>query len=559
MSIENVRSALSRPLIALLLCLLATGADAGAAVNETAGQGRPAALILLNRTIFIFRSALLEVPPEARARRAQLVIEDAVEHGAALIVDTKRHDADWLVMVDEKLAFVVTPADLDPANGLDTAQTARDAASLLRKTLQEMGEARSGEFLLKSLLACAAATGLLILFLKFMLTIRRKTANSLAARSNRTNQNGTGLSARFIGRQYFFITLTFLARLILAAVMLLAFYEWLSFVLLRFPYTRPWGEELHASFLQALRTALDSIAGALPGIGVAIVIFMFARFVLQMMHRVLGQIAGSARHPVWLSPETLSTTRWLASALVWLFAVAMAYPYLPGAQTEAFKGLSVLLGLMISLGSTSLVGQGAAGLILTYTRTFRTGEYVRIGEHEGTVVATGIFTTCIQTGLGEELMIPNSLIVGTVTKNYSRTVRGTGYVIDTTVTIGYDTPWRQVHAMLIEAARKTPGILASPEPQVFQTALSDYYPEYRLVAQAIPSSPRPRAEVLSLLHANIQDVFNQYGVQIMSPHYMSDPSDPKLVSAGDWHKSPAQAPIAAANPESPASSKPTDP
>jgi len=178
-------------------------------------------------------------------------------------------------------------------------------------------------------------------------------------------------------------------------------------------------------------------------------------------------------------------------------------------------------------------------LILTYTRTFRAGEYVRIGDHEGTVMETGIFTTRIQTGLGEELMIPNSLIVGAVTKNYSRTVRGTGYIIDTTVTIGYDTPWRQVHAMLIEAAQKTPGILASPPPQVFQTALSDYYPEYRLVAQAIPSNPRPRAETLSLLHANVQDVFNTHGVQIMSPHYMADPASAKIVAPEDWHKPPA--------------------
>ena len=233
-------------------------------------------------------------------------------------------------------------------------------------------------------------------------------------------------------------------------------------------------------------------------------------------------------------------TRRLVSIGIWLFALAMAYPYLPGAQTEAFKGLSVLLGLMVSLGASSVVGQGAAGLILIYTRTIRPGEYVRVGEHEGTVTVLGMFTTRIRTGLGEELTLPNSLITGSVTKNYSRAVQGQGFIVDTTVTIGYDTPWRQVEAMLVEAARRTPGILETPAPHVFQTALSDFYPEYRLVAQAVTEGAHPRAEVMTHLHANIQDVFNEYGVQIMSPHYLGDPADAKLVRPDDWYPAPAK-------------------
>jgi small-conductance mechanosensitive channel len=222
----------------------------------------------------------------------------------------------------------------------------------------------------------------------------------------------------------------------------------------------------------------------------------------------------------------------------------MAYPYLPGSGTEAFKGLSVLVGLMISLGASNLVGQAASGLILTYGRVFRKGEYVRVAEHEGTVTEMGMFATRIRTGLGEELTISNSRILDSTTKNYSRAVKGAGYVLDTTVTIGYDTAWRQVHAMLIKAALRTEGVLAEPAPVVFQTALSDWYPEYRLVCQAIPSDPRPRALVLSQLHANIQDVFNEYGVQIMSPQYMDDPAEPKMVPRERWYPAPAQEPDA---------------
>jgi len=197
---------------------------------------------------------------------------------------------------------------------------------------------------------------------------------------------------------------------------------------------------------------------------------------------------------------------------------------------------------MLSLGASSFVAQVAAGLILTYTSTLRKGEYVRVGEHEGTVVEVGAFNTRIRTGLGEEIVLPNNFITGVATRNYSREVQGAGYIVDTVVTIGYDTPWRQVEAMLTEAARRTPGVLESPAPRVYQTALTDWYPEYRLVAQAIPDQPRPRAEVLSALHANIQDVFNENGVQIMSPHYVLDPSEPKVVPKSRWYTAPAKAP-----------------
>lgn len=287
------------------------------------------------------------------------------------------------------------------------------------------------------------------------------------------------------------------------------------------------------------RYLINGMLDALPGLAVALCILIIARAISGFSRHVLQRMArpGNLR---WLTEETLQPTTRLTSLAIWLFAIVMAYPYLPGSGTEAFKGLSVLVGLMISLGASSVIGQAASGLILTYSRTLRVGEFVRIGDNEGTVTEVGVFNTTIRTGLGEVLTLPNSMITGSVTRNYSRIVQGQGYVVDTVVTIGYDTPWRQVEAMLIEAARRTDGILQTPAPQVFQTALSDFYPEYRLVAQAIPSEPRPRALLLSVLHANIQDVFNEYGVQIMSPHYLGDPQEAKWVPREHWHAAPAK-------------------
>jgi len=206
----------------------------------------------------------------------------------------------------------------------------------------------------------------------------------------------------------------------------------------------------------------------------------------------------------------------------------MAYPYIPGAQTDAFKGLSVLLGLMVSVGASGIVGQAASGLILMYTRTYRPGEYVRVSEQRGTVVALGLFTTRMRTGLGEELTLPNSMVLATVTKNYSRAVKGTGFILDTVVTIGYDAPWRQVQAMLVEAAVRTDGVVRDPMPA---------YPDgaVRLLRRVPPRVPgashrsAPAGGLLSTLHANVLDVFNEHGVQIMSPHYFTDPHEAKVV------------------------------
>jgi small-conductance mechanosensitive channel len=326
------------------------------------------------------------------------------------------------------------------------------------------------------------------------------------------------------------------------SLLLLLVYQWLGVVLAQFPFTRAWGERLNEFLLSLIKRFALSIAHALPDLLAAALIFAIAFGAVRLMKRFFDAVREGRVVVDWLDAEVATTTSRLCTAAVWLFALAMAYPYLPGADTDAFKGLSVLLGLMISLGASNLVGQAASGLILTYTRTFRVGEYVRAAGHEGTVVSLGAFTTRIRTGMGEELTISNSQVMGDVTRNYSRAVKGQGFIVDTVVTIGYDTPWRQVNALLVQAALRTPGVLAEPAPKVFQTALSDYYPEYRLVCQAVPSEPRPRAEVMNALHANIQDLFNEHGVQIMSPHYFADPAQAKLVPPDQWYAPPAKPP-----------------
>ncbi|RLJ65312.1 mechanosensitive ion channel family protein [Sulfurisoma sediminicola] len=534
-----------RTLLFVLLALIAgtssvlAAADAKPASGEAAYTGPIAPLVVFNRAIIIFRVPFLGASPTARAERARTFIDAALREGGPLKVEVRPNPEGQLVMIDNKLAFIVTTDDANAGLQESAEAAAQRAAHLLAQVVGETREARSTEAMLKALTWSAAATLVFALLLWPLLRsggwLGRTLQKFAAVAVHRRPLSGT----RIFEEQYlipFALRLLVLLRWLIIALLV---YEWLSFVLSRFPYTRPWGEGLNTYLLTLIQGLAKGMVDAIPGLVTAVAIFVLARFFIGFLGGFLERMARVSELE-WLSPDTLPTTRRLFSIVVWLFAVVMAYPYLPGAQTEAFKGLSVLLGLMVSLGSTSVIGQALSGLILTYTRTIRPGEYVRVAEHEGTVTAMGAFTTRIRTGLGEELILPNSVITSNVTRNYSRAVKGAGYIVDTTVTIGYDTPWRQIEAMLIEAARRTPGVLADPAPRVFQTALSDFYPEYRLVAQAIPTTASSRAEVLTTLHANIQDVFNEHGVQIMSPHYMTDGAEAKVVKPEDWYRAPAR-------------------
>ena len=176
-------------------------------------------------------------------------------------------------------------------------------------------------------------------------------------------------------------------------------------------------------------------------------------------------------------------------------------------------------------------------MMLLYSRTLRSGEWVRIGEHEGRVEAVGMFATRLKTGFGDEIVLPNSVVVGMTTVNYSRLGGANGILVETGVTIGYTEPWRQVEALLLLAAERTAALRREPKPVVVQRALSDFYVDYRLYAYTDDAAGRLR--VLAALHGNIQDAFNEFGVQILSPHYLGDPAHPAVVPKEKWHLAPA--------------------
>jgi len=531
--------------LALLLCLaLWLGALTVGPVHAqpAAAAQPPGQVMVMNRNVATLRGSLFGFPAAARADEATRRIGDALRLGDELAVSTQDRAEGTLVQIDGATMFAITPGDTLEGTLPAARDEAHRAAALLQHAIEESRESRDLKSLLialgVSLLATAVAVALLWAAMRLRSRVERWIVGQTLVHADRLRVGGVDLVRRE-GLLRFELLLLNAAFWMVVALLV---YEWLSVVLAQFPFTRAWGEQLNSFLFGLLGRFALAIVRAVPDLVAAALIFWLAYVLTRMLRGFFAKVAASQVKLPWLDADVAGTTSRLCLAGIWLFALAMAYPYLPGSDTEAFRGLSVLVGLMISLGASNLVGQLASGLILTYTRTFRAGEYVRVGADEGTVTSLGTFTTRIRTGMGEELTISNTQILGAVTRNYSRTVKGQGFIVDTTVTIGYDTPWRQVTAMLVEAARRTPGVLADPPPRVYQVALSDFYPEYRLVCQAVPSEPRPRAEVMSLLHANVQDVFNEHGVQIMSPHYLGDPAQSKLVPREQWYTPPAKPP-----------------
>jgi len=527
-------------LVAVVLAVLALVPAISLAESGEEDQQllEPAELTLANRHIFTMRSAGLAASPAVRALTVQENIESIVRRGGPLEVTTRALPEGIAVMLDGSLVFRVLQGDADPELG-DNVQLVTDAAvHNLRTALAEMHELRDSGRLARAvgyaLLATLAFAGLMWALWRGYATLARRIRGFV---TRRAEQLSSGWSRHVAGRVGVTNLATVPLRMLAWLVTLLLLYEWLTLVLGFFPYTRPWSERLLGRLLNALGRFGSGMLEAIPGLVFVMLIFFVTRFVIRVMRVFFEGVQAGRVEVGWVDDATARPTERLLTAIIWLFALVAAYPYLPGSGSEAFKGIGVFVGLMLSIGASGIVNQAVSGLMLMYTRALRPGEFVQIGETEGTVTAVGFLNTQIETLRHELINIPNAVIASSVTRNYSRLARDGGVRVATKVTIGYDTPWRQVQAMLLMAADRTASLVKDPAPKVLQTALQDFYVEYTLLV-TVPD-PSQKYAALSELNAHIQDVFNEHGVQIMSPNYEADPAAPKLVPKEKWFEPPA--------------------
>ena len=496
-----------------------------------------AALVMQHRTVVVFRAPLGALSPADRASAASRRIEALAESNVADSVFARAIPEGVLISVGPHSIFTITQADVDTLRGATLALTSRSAVSQLGAVLLATREERSLAHIVSAIGFAVAATVVFLIALRLLRAGRRLALGKLPAARSQLADIAVGGFTLLSTESLLLIARRVVSLLAWAAGLFMA-YLWLAYVLTRFAYTRPWGEAL-GSYLTttAGHLALVALSG-IPGIFTVVLILIAARWVTRVVAAFFDAVETGGVEVPWVHAETANPTKRIAIALLWLFAIVVAYPYVPGSGSDVFKGVSVFAGLVLSLGSSGIMNQAMSGLVLMYARALKPGDYVRVGETEGTVIELGMLSTKIATTKREEVTLPNAVVVAATIKNFSRPVADGGVLLYTSVTIGYDAPWRQIEGLLLTAAHRTAGLLEEPRPFVLKTALSDFYVEYQLNAQLV--DPASRVRVLDQLHAHILDAFNEYGVQIMSPHFMANPPRPAVVPRDQWYAPPAE-------------------
>lgn len=396
---------------------------------------------------------------------------------------------------------------------------------------------RSPDVLRRHLLEAAAATLAFVGALALLTWLFRRIKGLLETRYRRRIQN-LGIQSFEIVRaeniwRALYAAVSGLQILIIAA----AIFAYLEFVLGRFPWTRRFATNLMADVLRPIKGAGLDLLDYLPNLVFLLVLCFVIRFSLRLVRLFFdsvarGRVVFAAFEAEWALP-TYKIVRFVILAL----AVIVAYPYIPGSDSAAFKGVSLLIGVVISLGSSSAMANTLAGLMLVYRRAFRVGDRVRIGEVLGDVTAVRLQVTHLRTLKNEEVTIPNSTIVNGHVVNYSALASNRGLILHAKVGIGYETPWRQVEAMLLEAAARTSGLLSEPRPFVLHESLDTFCVVYEI--NAFCNEAKAMERLHTELLRNILDLFNEYGVQIMTPAYEGDPKTPKIVPKELWYATPA--------------------
>lgn len=313
--------------------------------------------------------------------------------------------------------------------------------------------------------------------------------------------------------------LIFLANLLRYAFMLFQLVLTVPLLFAIFPQTKNLAFKLFSYIWDPIKGIFLGIVDYIPNLFTIFVIWYAVKSLVRLVHYLANEVQGERLKIRGFYPDWAIPTFHIVRFLLYAFMIAMIYPYLPGSKSGVFQGISVFVGLIVSLGSSTVIGNIIAGLVITYMRPFKLGDRIQLNDTTGNVIEKTPLVTRIRTPKNEVVTIPNSFIMSSHTVNYSASAREYGLIIHSEVTIGYDAPWRQVHQLLIDAALNTPGVVDDPRPFVLETSLSDWYPVYQV--NAYIKDANRLGEIYSNLHQNIQDRFNEAGVEIMSPHYMA--------------------------------------
>jgi len=487
---------------------------------ETLGEVFP--VMLDNQELFTIRQGIGSFSAQERAKsitaRIEKIADDDVLSPEDLTIKIDPEDKNPSIILGDTVIATITSKDAKLHSVSQEVLAERSLAKIKAAIIRYRQERQPDNLLKDAVLTVSATLATVLIFWVIIFISSRvfpqiqRLITSLVP--GVVFQNFEIISSQTIGI-FSLRVLQFIRTLIILTIL----YFYLTFVLRLFPWTRKFGDGFLQYFFSALEVISQEIAKYLPNIFIILLIVFITHYLLRAIKPFFTglereNLVINGFYPDWAKP-----TYNLLSLLIIALAIVIAFPYLPGFNSPAFQGVSVFLGVLFSLGSTSAIANVVGGIILIYTRSFQLGDKISIGDVIGDVIEKGLLVTRIRTPANRIITIPNSSLLNTNVINFSVSQREfkQPLILQTTVTLGYDLPWRKVHATLKEAALATKFIVSEPAPFVLQTSLDDFYVSYQL--NAYTDHPSKMVYIYSELHQNIQDKCNEVGIEIMSPHY----------------------------------------
>jgi len=469
------------------------------------------------QTLLVLHSGVGSFSTVERAQAVEQRLQDVLDSPTASHdTSVQRTEMGLVIMMGDKPIISVTPGD-EKAEKVTAEVLADRWARAIREGMEHARTQMLSRSLWRRLLNAAIVLVLAVLAGLLVRRGRRALGQWLEGRRERIptlHLRGLELvSPKFLyeGLGHFMAIVSLALLLVIAAGALILIFE-------QVPATQSYAHQVFLWIWDPLAVIFWGVVGYLPNLFYLLVIVFVTRFVMRGVGFVFEQAhRGVISLEPWVHRDVARPTAQILKVALIVLALFFIAPLIPGTGTSAAQAITVLLGLTVSLGSTSTVGNAIAGIVLTYMRPFQLGDRVQIGETTGDVVERTFLYTKVLTIKNEEVMVPSLQVIGTTMINYSAKARESGLILHTSVTIGYDAPWRKVHELLLRAADRTANVLKNPKPFVLQTSLDDSYVSYQL--NAYTDQPNQMAQIYADLHQNIQDSFNEGGVEIMSPHY----------------------------------------
>ena len=487
---------------------------------ETLGEVFP--VMLDNQELFTIRQGIGSFSAQERAKsitaRIEKIADDDVLSPEDLTIKIDPEDKNPSIILGDTVIATITSKDAK-LHAVSQEVLAERALAKIKAAIVSYRQERQPGKLLKDVALTVSATLSTVLIFWAMIFISSRVFPQIQRLITSlvpgvVFQNFEIISSRTIGI-FSLRVLQFIRTLIILTIL----YFYLTFILRLFPWTRKFGDGFLQYFFSALEVFSQEIAKYLPNIFIILLVVFITHYLLRAIRPFFTALERENLVIHGFYPDWAKPTYNLLSLLIIALAIVIAFPYLPGFNSPAFQGVSVFLGVLFSLGSTSAIANVVGGIILIYTRSFQLGDKISIGDVIGDVIEKGLLVTRIRTPANRIITIPNSSLLNTNVINFSVSQREfkQPLILQTTVTLGYDLPWRKVHATLKEAALATKFIVSEPAPFVLQTSLDDFYVSYQL--NAYTDHPNKMVYIYSELHQNIQDKCNEVGIEIMSPHY----------------------------------------